>query len=141
MQFPLRCQVLCLPIPEELSRGKPLTERLDSKQSLRKLWSWRPGLSPLSDACYPGICRHLAELWRTLEVELSSTTWVLWRLLRKLQKCHDGPAQEKMAYVAVAVSISLPYPVSTGCSPLRIPDPVQRVVFLLSFKFVSNTHL
>uniref|UniRef100_A0ABK0LIW7 Maestro heat-like repeat family member 8 n=1 Tax=Rattus norvegicus TaxID=10116 RepID=A0ABK0LIW7_RAT len=47
--------------------------------------------------------RHLAELWRTLEVELSSTTWVLWRLLRKLQKCHDGPTQEKMAYVAVAL--------------------------------------
>ncbi|XP_008760649.1 protein MROH8 isoform X2 [Rattus norvegicus] len=51
--------------------------------------------------------RHLAELWRTLEVELSSTTWVLWRLLRKLQKCHDGPTQEKMAYVAVAVTDAL----------------------------------
>nr|XP_031290301.1 protein MROH8 [Camelus dromedarius] len=48
--------------------------------------------------------RHLAELWRTLEVELPSTTWILWRLLRKLQKCHNVPTQEKMAYVAVAVS-------------------------------------
>ncbi|KAK7808999.1 hypothetical protein U0070_010146, partial [Myodes glareolus] len=47
---------------------------------------------------------HLAELWRTLNVELSKTTWVLWRLLRKLQKCHDVTTQEKMAYVAVAVS-------------------------------------
>ncbi|XP_052040083.1 protein MROH8 isoform X3 [Apodemus sylvaticus] len=51
--------------------------------------------------------RHLAELWRTLEVELSSTTWVLWRLLRKLQKCHEGPPQEKMTYVAVAVTDAL----------------------------------
>ncbi|KAL1786847.1 MROH8 isoform X1 [Sigmodon hispidus] len=51
--------------------------------------------------------RHLAELWRTLEVELSNTTWVLWRLLRKLQKCHDVPTQEKMAYVAVAVTDAL----------------------------------
>ncbi|XP_031228403.1 protein MROH8 isoform X2 [Mastomys coucha] len=51
--------------------------------------------------------RHLAELWRTLEVELSNTTWVLWRLLRKLQKCHEGPSQEKMAYVAVAVTDAL----------------------------------
>ncbi|XP_062954775.1 protein MROH8 isoform X2 [Cynocephalus volans] len=48
--------------------------------------------------------RHLAELWRTLEVELPNTTWILWRLLRKLQKCHNVPTQEKMAYVAVAVS-------------------------------------
>ncbi|XP_037061279.1 protein MROH8 isoform X2 [Peromyscus leucopus] len=51
--------------------------------------------------------RHLAELWRTLEVELSNTTWVLWRLLRKLQKCHDVATQEKMAYVAVAVTDAL----------------------------------
>ncbi|XP_017174649.1 protein MROH8 isoform X3 [Mus musculus] len=51
--------------------------------------------------------RHLAELWRSLEVELSNTTWVLWRLLRKLQKCHEGPSQEKMAYVAVAVTDAL----------------------------------
>ncbi|PNI60155.1 MROH8 isoform 2, partial [Pan troglodytes] len=48
--------------------------------------------------------RHLAEVWRMLAVELPSTTWILWRLLRKLQKCHNEPAQEKMAYVAVAVS-------------------------------------
>nr|XP_005896067.1 PREDICTED: protein MROH8 isoform X2 [Bos mutus] len=48
--------------------------------------------------------RHLAELWRTLEVELPKTTWILWRLLRKLQKCHDSDSQDKMAYVAVAVS-------------------------------------
>jgi hypothetical protein len=81
-------------------------------------------MSPFLDACYSGICRHLAELWRSLEVELSNTTWVLWRLLRKLQKCHEGPSQEKMAYVAVAVSISLPCHVSTGCSPLRMTDPV-----------------
>ncbi|XP_045660526.1 protein MROH8 isoform X2 [Ursus americanus] len=51
--------------------------------------------------------RHLAELWRTLEVELSSTTWILWRLLRKLQKCHNAPTQEKMAYVAVALLMTL----------------------------------
>ncbi|XP_074262600.1 protein MROH8 isoform X2 [Saimiri boliviensis] len=48
--------------------------------------------------------RHLTEVWRTLVVELPSTTWILWRLLRKLQKCHNEPAPEKMAYVAVAVS-------------------------------------
>ncbi|XP_055458218.1 protein MROH8 [Psammomys obesus] len=57
--------------------------------------------------------RHLAELWRTLEVELINTTWVLWRLLRKLQKCHDGATQEKMAYVAVAVTDAL-YEVFVG---------------------------
>ncbi|XP_058418718.1 protein MROH8 isoform X3 [Diceros bicornis minor] len=51
--------------------------------------------------------RHLAELWRTLEVELPSTTWILWRLLRKLQKCHNVPTQEKMAYVAVAATDAL----------------------------------
>uniref|UniRef100_A0A452TAU4 Maestro heat like repeat family member 8 n=1 Tax=Ursus maritimus TaxID=29073 RepID=A0A452TAU4_URSMA len=57
--------------------------------------------------------RHLAELWRTLEVELSSTTWILWRLLRKLQKCHNAPTQEKMAYVAVAATDAL-YEVFVG---------------------------
>ncbi|XP_006874797.1 PREDICTED: maestro heat-like repeat-containing protein family member 7 [Chrysochloris asiatica] len=51
--------------------------------------------------------RHLAELWRTLEVEMPSTTWILWRLLRKLQKCHSVPIQEKMAYVAVAATDAL----------------------------------
>uniref|UniRef100_A0A2I3LSA2 Maestro heat like repeat family member 8 n=1 Tax=Papio anubis TaxID=9555 RepID=A0A2I3LSA2_PAPAN len=49
--------------------------------------------------------RHLAEVWRMLAVELPSTTWILWRLLRKLQKCHNEPAQEKMAYVAVAFAM------------------------------------
>ncbi|XP_027476901.1 protein MROH8 isoform X2 [Zalophus californianus] len=57
--------------------------------------------------------RHLAELWRTLEVELPSTTWILWRLLRKLQKCHNAPTQEKMAYVAVAATDAL-YEVFVG---------------------------
>ncbi|XP_070328705.1 protein MROH8 isoform X3 [Odocoileus virginianus] len=57
--------------------------------------------------------RHLAELWRTLEVELPKTTWILWRLLRKLQKCHDSGTQEKMAYVAVAVTDAL-YEVFVG---------------------------
>lgn len=94
-------------------------------------------MSPFHDTCYSGICRHLAELWRTLEVELSNTTWVLWRLLRKLQKCHEGPSQEKMAYVAVAVSVSPPYFVHTGCFPLRMTDPIQRVIFSLSFKHSS----
>uniref|UniRef100_A0AAG2UWQ5 Maestro heat like repeat family member 8 n=1 Tax=Homo sapiens TaxID=9606 RepID=A0AAG2UWQ5_HUMAN len=51
--------------------------------------------------------RHLAEVWRMLSVELPSTTWILWRLLRKLQKCHNEPAQEKMAYVAVAATDAL----------------------------------
>ncbi|KAG8517851.1 Protein MROH8, partial [Galemys pyrenaicus] len=51
--------------------------------------------------------RHLAELWRTLEVELPSSTWILWRLLRKLQKCHNVCTQEKMAYVAVAATDAL----------------------------------
>ncbi|XP_027625994.1 protein MROH8 [Tupaia chinensis] len=51
--------------------------------------------------------RHLAELWRTLEVELPSMTWILWRLLRKLQKCHNVPPQEKMVYVAVAATDAL----------------------------------
>ncbi|XP_008573653.1 PREDICTED: protein MROH8 isoform X1 [Galeopterus variegatus] len=57
--------------------------------------------------------RHLAELWRTLEVELPNTTWILWRLLRKLQKCHNMPIQEKMAYVAVAATDAL-YEVFVG---------------------------
>uniref|UniRef100_H0XAQ6 Maestro heat like repeat family member 8 n=1 Tax=Otolemur garnettii TaxID=30611 RepID=H0XAQ6_OTOGA len=57
--------------------------------------------------------RHLAELWRTLEVELPSTTWILWRLLRKLQKCHNVPTEEKMAYVAVAATDAL-YEVFVG---------------------------
>nr|XP_048296842.1 protein MROH8 isoform X2 [Myodes glareolus] len=58
--------------------------------------------------CHPvPFDRHLAELWRTLNVELSKTTWVLWRLLRKLQKCHDVTTQEKMAYVAVAATDAL----------------------------------
>ncbi|XP_037351353.1 protein MROH8 isoform X2 [Talpa occidentalis] len=58
--------------------------------------------------CHPvPYSRHLTELWRTLEVELSSSTWVLWRLLRKLQKCHNVPNQEKMAYVAVAATDAL----------------------------------
>ncbi|XP_026642909.1 protein MROH8 isoform X2 [Microtus ochrogaster] len=51
--------------------------------------------------------RHLAELWRTLNIELSKTTWVLWRLMRKLQKCHDVTTHEKMAYVAVAATDAL----------------------------------
>uniref|UniRef100_A0A2K5SES6 Maestro heat like repeat family member 8 n=1 Tax=Cebus imitator TaxID=2715852 RepID=A0A2K5SES6_CEBIM len=51
--------------------------------------------------------RHLTEVWRTLVVELPSTTWILWRLLRKLQKCHNAPAPEKMAYVAVAATDAL----------------------------------
>ncbi|XP_077025362.1 protein MROH8 isoform X2 [Tamandua tetradactyla] len=57
--------------------------------------------------------RHLAELWRTLEVELPSTTWILWRLLRKLQKCHSVPTQDKMTYVAVAATDAL-YEVFVG---------------------------
>uniref|UniRef100_A0A8C0DA35 Maestro heat like repeat family member 8 n=1 Tax=Balaenoptera musculus TaxID=9771 RepID=A0A8C0DA35_BALMU len=59
--------------------------------------------------------KHLAELWRTLEVELPSTTWILWRLVRKLQKCPDVPPQEKMAYVAVTATDAL-YEVFVGNS-------------------------
>ncbi|XP_040303039.1 protein MROH8 isoform X2 [Herpailurus yagouaroundi] len=57
--------------------------------------------------------RHLAELWRTLDVKLPSTTWILWRLLRKLQKCHNAPTHEKMAYMAVAATDAL-YEVFVG---------------------------
>nr|XP_012610416.2 protein MROH8 isoform X2 [Microcebus murinus] len=57
--------------------------------------------------------RHLAELWRSLEVKLPSTTWILWRLLRKLQKCHNVPTQEKMPYEAVAATDAL-YEVFVG---------------------------
>ncbi|XP_062060156.1 protein MROH8 [Lepus europaeus] len=57
--------------------------------------------------------RHLAELWRNLQVELPSTTWILWRLLRKLQKYHNVPAREKMAYMAVAATNAL-YEVFVG---------------------------
>ncbi|XP_023570565.1 protein MROH8 [Octodon degus] len=57
--------------------------------------------------------RNLAMLWRTLKLDLPSTTWVLWRLLRKLQKCHNVPQQEKMAYVAVAATDAL-YEVFVG---------------------------
>uniref|UniRef100_A0A4X2KZD5 Maestro heat like repeat family member 8 n=1 Tax=Vombatus ursinus TaxID=29139 RepID=A0A4X2KZD5_VOMUR len=56
--------------------------------------------------------RHLSELWRTLDVDLPSTTWILWRLLRKLQKCHIVH-QEKMDYVAVAATDAL-YEVFVG---------------------------
>ncbi|KAM5305510.1 protein MROH8 [Glossophaga mutica] len=51
--------------------------------------------------------RDLAEVWRTLKVELPSTTLILSRLLRKLQKCHDVPTQGKMAYVAVSATDAL----------------------------------
>ncbi|KAM6147843.1 protein MROH8 [Erethizon dorsatum] len=57
--------------------------------------------------------RNLAALWRTLKIDLPSTTWVLWRLLRKLQKCHSVPSQEKMDYVAVAATDAL-YEVFVG---------------------------
>ncbi|XP_013369593.1 PREDICTED: protein MROH8 isoform X2 [Chinchilla lanigera] len=57
--------------------------------------------------------RNLAAFWRTLNIDLPSTTWVLWRLLRKLQKCHSVPCQEKMAYVAVAATDAL-YEVFVG---------------------------
>ncbi|XP_040837432.1 protein MROH8 isoform X2 [Ochotona curzoniae] len=60
--------------------------------------------------------RHLAELWRSLEVELPSTTWLLWRLLKKLQKHHNMAPQEKTAYVAVAVSCG-PCPPHSPCAP------------------------
>ncbi|XP_043836722.1 protein MROH8 [Dromiciops gliroides] len=56
--------------------------------------------------------RHLAELWRTLDVDLASTTWILWRLLRKLQKCHIVD-QDKMEYIAVAATDAL-YEVFVG---------------------------
>ncbi|XP_036605673.1 protein MROH8 [Trichosurus vulpecula] len=56
--------------------------------------------------------RHLAELWRTLDVDLPSTTWILWRLLRMLQKCHIVD-QDKMDYVAVAATDAL-YEVFVG---------------------------
>ncbi|XP_068919693.1 protein MROH8 [Petaurus breviceps papuanus] len=56
--------------------------------------------------------RHLAELWRTIDVDLPSTTWILWRLLRKLQKCHSVD-QDKMEYVAVAATDAL-YEVFVG---------------------------
>lgn len=83
----------------------------------------KPMISHCLESCYSGISRHLAELWRTLEVELPSTTWILWRLLRKLQKCHNVPTQEKMAYVAVAVSRWAP-PTSAHHAPLlgRLPN-------------------
>ncbi|XP_070276383.1 protein MROH8 [Myotis yumanensis] len=51
--------------------------------------------------------RNLAEMWRTLKVEVPSTTGILSRLLRKLQTCHNEPTQEKMAYVAVAATDAL----------------------------------
>ncbi|XP_036899919.1 protein MROH8 [Sturnira hondurensis] len=51
--------------------------------------------------------RDLAEVWRTLKVEPPSTTLILSRLLRKLQKCHDVPTQGKMAYVAVSATDAL----------------------------------
>ncbi|XP_016283122.2 protein MROH8 isoform X1 [Monodelphis domestica] len=50
--------------------------------------------------------RHLAELWRTLDVDLPNTTWILWRLLRKLQKCHSM-VEDKMAFMAVAATDAL----------------------------------
>lgn len=51
--------------------------------------------------------RNLAGLWRTLKIDLPDTTWVLWKLLRKLQKCHNVSIQKKMAYVAVAATDAL----------------------------------
>nr|KAF6471573.1 hypothetical protein HJG59_010960 [Molossus molossus] len=58
--------------------------------------------------CYPvPYDRNLAEIWRTLKVKLPSTTGIMSRLLRKLQKYHNQPTQEKMAYVAVAATDAL----------------------------------
>ncbi|KAF6088336.1 hypothetical protein HJG60_008186 [Phyllostomus discolor] len=51
--------------------------------------------------------RDLAEVWRTLKVEPASTTLILSRLLRKLQKCHDVPTQGKMAFAAVSATDAL----------------------------------
>ncbi|XP_072487608.1 protein MROH8 isoform X2 [Notamacropus eugenii] len=56
--------------------------------------------------------RHLAELWRTLNADLPSTSWILWRLLRRLQKCHIVD-QDKMEYIAVAATDAL-YEVFVG---------------------------
>ena len=89
---------------EELSlRGQPLIDWIPDGFWEARGHGW-PRISHSSEPSSSGISRHLAELWRTLEVELPKTTWILWRLLRKLQKCHDSGTQEKMAYVAVAVS-------------------------------------
>uniref|UniRef100_A0A673UMS3 Maestro heat like repeat family member 8 n=1 Tax=Suricata suricatta TaxID=37032 RepID=A0A673UMS3_SURSU len=57
--------------------------------------------------------RHLAEFWRTLDVALPKTMWILWRLLRTLQKCHNAPTHKKMAYTAVAATNAL-YEVFVG---------------------------
>ncbi|KAM5245893.1 protein MROH8 [Ctenodactylus gundi] len=57
--------------------------------------------------------RNIAVLWRTLDIDQCSTTRVLCRLLRKLQKCHELPCQEKMAYVALAATNAL-YEVFVG---------------------------
>ncbi|XP_028013555.2 protein MROH8 [Eptesicus fuscus] len=51
--------------------------------------------------------RNLTEMWRTLKVEVPSTTGILSRLLRMLQTCHNEPTQEKMAYLAVAATDAL----------------------------------
>ncbi|XP_038604257.1 maestro heat-like repeat-containing protein family member 7 [Tachyglossus aculeatus] len=50
--------------------------------------------------------KHIAELWRSLEVEETCNAWILWQLLRKLQKCHST-SRNKMAYVAVATTDAL----------------------------------
>ncbi|XP_074058084.1 protein MROH8 [Macrotis lagotis] len=75
--------------------------------------------------------RHLAELWRNIEADLPNTTWILWRLLRKLQKSHSV-IQKKMDYVAVAVT----HPVS----PLLYQNPpvTDQVTDALYEVFVGN---
>ncbi|XP_039768300.1 maestro heat-like repeat-containing protein family member 7 isoform X1 [Ornithorhynchus anatinus] len=50
--------------------------------------------------------RHIAELWRSLEVEETCNAWILWQLLRKLQKC-QSTSRNKMAYVAIATTDAL----------------------------------
>ncbi|XP_052580936.1 protein MROH8 isoform X7 [Peromyscus californicus insignis] len=86
-------------VAEDAAEGTHYLLHITLKLKCKTLWS-REVLQSLAQL-------HLAELWRTLEVELSNTTWVLWRLLRRLQKCHDVATQEKMAYVAVAVTDAL----------------------------------
>ncbi|XP_055977503.1 protein MROH8 [Sorex fumeus] len=51
--------------------------------------------------------RSLTELWRNLTVNVKLTTWILSRLLRKLQRSHVQPFQEKMNYMTVSATSAL----------------------------------
>lgn len=72
-------------------------------------------------------------------MEPPSTTLILSRLLRKLQKCHDAPTKGKMAYVAVSVSPrALPLQPLPAMLPAGTAGPAPRLESLPSVPLLAG---